>query len=107
MGIGWSEFLGWARSMGSEIEAIIAKVLDSAAYPPQAFRCCLGILGLARQHGTDRLNSACTKALTVGTQSYKRIKSILDLGLEEERQPHLDLGPLPHHENVRGSAYYN
>jgi transposase len=105
----WSpeKFLGWARSMGPQTEAIIAKVLDSASYPPQAFRSCLGILSLARQHGADRLNNACAKALRVGTQSYKRIKSILDLGLEEELQPHLDLGPLPQHENVRGSAYYN
>jgi transposase len=105
----WSpeKFLGWARSMGPETEAIIARVLDSATYPPQGFRSCLGILNLARHHGAQRLNSACAKALRVGTQSYKRIKSILDLGLEQERQPPLDLGPLPRHENVRGSAYYN
>ncbi len=105
----WSpeKFLGWARSVGPATEAIITKVLESAAYPPQAFRSCLGILSLARPHGAERLNKACGKALRVGTQSGKRIKSILDLGLEEERQPQLDLPPLPHHENVRGSQYYN
>jgi transposase len=105
----WSpeKFLGWAHSVGPETTAIIAKVLESATYAPQAFRSCLGILSLARHHGAERLNKACGKALRVGTQSYKRIKNILDLGLEEDRQPQLDLGPLPHHENVRGSQYYN
>jgi len=105
----WSpeRFINWAQTVGPETEAIIARVLESAAYAPQAFRSCLGILNLARHHGSERLNKACAKALRVGTQSGKRIKSILDLGLEEERQPQLDLQSLPHHENVRGSQYYN
>jgi transposase len=105
----WSpeKFLGWARSIGPETEAILAKVLEAAVYPPQAFRSCLGILSLAKQHGPERLNKACAKALQVGTQSFKRIQSILALRLEEECQPQLELGSLPPHENVRGSEYYN
>jgi hypothetical protein len=93
--------------VGPETAAVIARVFESATYTPQAFRSCLGILNLARHHGAERLNRACAKALRVGTQSGKRTKSILDLGLEEERQPQLDLRPLPHHENLRGSQYYN
>jgi transposase len=105
----WSpeRFISWAQTVGPETATLIARVLNSAAYPPQAFRSCLGILSLARVHGAERLNKACGKALRIGTQSGKRIKSILDLGLEEERQPQLDMPPLPHHENLRGSQYYN
>jgi transposase len=105
----WSaeRFLNWAATMGPQTAEVIAKVLSAAAYPPQAFRSCLGILSLARRHGSDRLNKACGKALHVGTQSYTRIKNMLALGMEEETQPHLDLGALPEHENVRGSGYYN
>jgi len=105
----WSaeKFLSWAATMGPETAQVIAKVLAAAAYPPQAFRSCLGILNLARRHGSDRLNKACGKALHVGTQSYTRIKNMLALGMEEETQPRLDLGALPEHENVRGSGYYN
>jgi transposase len=105
----WSpeRFISWARSVGPETATIVTKILESAAYPPQGFRSCLGILNLARHHGSKRLNKACGKALRVGTMSGKRIKSILDLGLEEEGQPQLDLATLPHHENVRGSQYYN
>jgi transposase len=105
----WSaeKFLSWAATMGPETAEVITKVLSAAAYPPQAFCSCMGILSLAKRHGSDRLNKACRKALHVGTQSYTRIKNILALGLEEETQPHLDLGALPEHENVRGSGYYN
>ena len=105
----WSaeRFLSWARTIGAETEQLIDKVLSAAAYPPQAFRSCLGILNLSRDHGSMRLNAACRKALSVGTQSYRRIKNILELGVEQENHPVLDLGPLPQHENVRGSQYYN
>lgn len=105
----WSaeRFLGWAAAVGPETKEVINKVLCAAAYPPQAFRSCLGILSLAKRHGSQRLNKACGKALRVGTQSYTRIKNILALGLEEDSQPRLDLGALPEHENVRGSGYFN
>jgi transposase len=105
----WSaeRFLKWAQTIGPETAQLIGKVLSAAAYPPQAFRSCLGILNLQRSHGALRLNKACRKALRVGTQSYTRIKNILALGVEEENHPTLDLGPLPSHENVRGSDYYN
>lgn len=105
----WSpqRFLSWAATMGPETAELIGKVLSSAAYPPQAFRSCLGILNLAKGHGSCRLNAACRKALKIGTQSYTRIKNILALGVEEDRSPRLDLGPLPVHENLRGGDYYN
>lgn len=105
----WSaeRFLGWAAAVGPETKEVIDKVLCAAAYPPQAFRSCLGILSLAKRHGSERLNKACGKALRLGTQSYTRIKNILTLGLEEDTQPRLDLGALPEHENVRGSGYFN
>ncbi|MBE3064258.1 MAG: hypothetical protein IMZ69_04495 [Spirochaetes bacterium] len=55
------------------------------------------------------MNKACARALRFGTHSYTRIKNILAQGLEEESQPQLELAvsPLPVHENLRGSDYYN
>jgi hypothetical protein len=107
----WSRerFLSWARAAGPETEEVIAKVLDSRSYAPQAFKVCLGILNLQKRHGTVRLNKACARALRFGTHSYTRIKNILAQGLEEEGQPRLELTvpALPAHENLRGSDYYN
>ena len=98
-----------ARSTGADVEAVIAKVLDSRIYALQAFKICLGILNLQRNYGAEKLNKACRRALSFGTYSYTRIKNILAQGLEQERQPQLDLRTayLPEHENLRGSGYFN
>jgi len=97
---------GWAATMGEETAELIAKVLAAAKYPPQAFRSCLGILNLAKKHGSQRLNAACAKALQLGTLSYKRISNILALKMEQEGQPQLPLQALPPHENLRGGDYF-
>ena len=96
----------WARSIGAETEQIIVKVLQSRKYPPQAFKSCMGILGLAKKHGEGRLNRACRRALSFELYSLSGIRNILARGLEEERAPELDL-QLGEHANLRGSAYYN
>jgi transposase len=96
----------WARSIGPETEQIIEKVLESRKYPPQAFKSCMGILALAKEHGPSRLNRACQRALSFGLYSLTGIRNILARGLEQERSPELDL-QLGEHENLRGSAYYN
>ena len=96
----------WARSIGAETEQIIVKVLESRKYPPQAFKSCMGILGLAKKHGEGRLNRACRRALSFEVYSLTGIRNILARGLEEESAPELDL-QLGEHENLRGSAYYN
>ncbi|MCJ7548234.1 MAG: IS21 family transposase [Anaerolineae bacterium] len=104
----WSpaRLLNWARSIGPETEQIIEKVLESRKYPPQAFKSCMGILALAKEHGHGRLNRACRRALSFGLYSLSGIRNILDRRLEEESSPELDL-QLGEHENLRGSAYYN
>lgn len=104
----WSpeRFLGWAATMGPQTSELIAKVLAASSYPPQAFRSCLGILNLARPYGSTRLNAACAKALALGTLSGKRIKNLLQLKMEQDSHPQLDLPPLPLHENVRGGEYF-
>ena len=96
----------WAGSIGAETEQIIEKVLQSRKYPPQAFKSCMGILGLAKKHGEGRLNRACRRALSFQLYSLSGIRNILARGLEEESSPELDL-QLGEHENLRGSAYYN
>jgi hypothetical protein len=94
--------------VGPQTEALIAAVLESRTYAPQAYRSCLGILNLVKHHGALRLEKACAKALQLGSSSCRRVKNILALRLEEEGRPALDLAPaLPVHENLRGSGYYN
>jgi transposase len=104
----WSpeRFLRWAQSIGDDVAEMIQVVLKSRKHPEQAFKTCMGILNLVKEHGPDRLNKACARALGFGFHSYKRIKNILDRGLEEEPLTESRELPVSSHENIRGSQYY-
>jgi transposase len=104
----WSSdrFIRWARSIGDNVVEVIKKVLKSRKHPEQAFKSCMGILNLVKEYGPDRLDKACERALYFGFYSYKRIKNILDRGLEKDtltEQTELFITP---HKNLRGSEYY-
>jgi len=66
----------------------------------------MGILNLVKEHGPDRLEKACEKAHNFGFYSYRRIKNILDRGLEEDLFSEQKEHSIPLHENVRGNKYY-
>ncbi len=104
----WSSerFLKWAQAIGDDVAEIIQVVLKSRKHPEQAFKTCMGILNLVKKHGPDRLNKACVRALGFGFYSYKRIKNILDRGLEEEPLIESRELTVSSHENIRGSQYY-
>jgi len=98
----------WAKSIGEEVDQVIENVIKGRKHPEQAFKVCMGILSMARKYGDKRLNKACRKANKFGTCSLKRIESMIKLGLEEEKQPQLELiSTIKDHENIRGSKYYN
>ena len=104
----WSpeRFIKWAQSIGDDVAEMIQVVLKSRKHPEQAFKTCMGILNLVKKHGPDRLNKACARALGFGFYSYKRIKNILDRGLEEEPLYESRELTVSSHENIRGSKYY-
>jgi len=104
----WSpeRFIKWGQSIGDDAAEMISFVLKSRKHPEQAFKTCMGILNLAKEHGADRLNKACGRALGFGFHSYRRIKNILDRGLEEEKPESSMELPVSSHENIRGSQYY-
>lgn len=99
-------FLEWARSIHADVEQLIREVLDRKKHPEQAYRSCVGILGLKKKVGRDRLISACTHALQYGRHSYKAVQDILERGID-----HLEISkeerPLPSHGNIRGRSYYD
>jgi transposase len=93
-----------ARAIGDDAAALVEVVLRSRPHPEQGFRSCIGILGLAKRHGSERLDAACARALALGTRSYASVAAILKNrteGKAAEPQPGLL------HENIRGSGYYH
>ncbi len=104
----WSpeRFLRWAEEIGPQTQALIETALSTRRHPQQAYRTCLGILGLAKRYTKDRLEAASGRALASGICSYKGIKNILDTGLDQvplEKPVSKRLGP---HANIRGPYYY-
>jgi len=98
-----------AAAIGPDTASLVEVILRSRPHPEQGFRACLGILRLARQYGTDRLEAACRRGLEIGARSYGSISSILDKGLDRQPLPRAVQAPeLPlDHPNIRGSRYYH
>ena len=106
---GWSpeRFLRWAEESGPHTAALIAAVLDGRRHPQQAYRTCLGILGLAKRYGHQRLEAACRRALAAGIHSYKGLHNILKNKLDQLERDQPPATSLPAHVNIRGKNYYN
>ena len=97
----------WAEESGPQTTALIGLILDGRRHPQQAYRTCLGILGLAKRYGHDRLETACQRALTAGIHSYKGVHNILKNKLDQLERDQPPATPLPSHANIRGKGYYN
>jgi transposase len=106
---GWNpeRFISWASSIGHDVKALITKILEARTYPEQSYKVCLGIINLSKKYGNERLNNACSRALTFGCVSYQSVKSILEKGLDKQEEINLFNRKLPEHENIRGNQYYS
>ena len=104
----WSpdRFLRWAEEIGPQTRTLIEAALASRRHPQQAYRTCLGILGLAKRYTKERLEAASGRALASGIRSYKGIKNILDTGLDQVPLEEPTSTPLDPHANIRGPSYY-
>jgi len=58
-----------------------------------------------QQHGTERVASACARALAPGTRSYTSVAAILKN--RKDRPADTAEAPSLLHENIRGPGYYH
>src|SRR5664279_5553052 len=106
---GWTPvyFLGQAKKIGSFVERYMDEVLKSRAYTEQTYNACRGILRLHQQYGSERLQAACSRALTGNVFNYRTIQNILINNLDQLRDGYPpDLFKLPDHPNLRGPDSY-
>jgi transposase len=97
-----------AAAIGSSAAALVEIILRSRPHPEQGFRSCIGILGLKKRYGVERLDAACGKALALGTRSYSSVAAILKNKQESKTaQQGKSDQPSLLHENIRGSGYYH
>jgi len=108
--------LDWSEKVGPQTNSIISQLLSSEMHPEQTYQKCLGILRLGGRYGEERLEAACKRALHFGVNTYKGIEAVLKSGSDKLPLPlplEADEGgknqlPKPlHHDNIRGSHYYN
>ncbi len=113
----WSpqRLLNWGRDIGPNTHLIVDHQLTCKPHPEMGYRACLGLLSLARQHGNERLEAACARAVSLGALNRRSVVNILKAGLDSQPLPATPLEQFaaqtdwisPHHDNVRGSGYYH
>src|SRR5207302_6382416 len=97
-----------AAAIGPATAALCELILERRPHPEQGFRSCLGIVRLVRPFGAERLESAATRAIEIGTLTYGSVRSILDNKLDRQaaQRPPADAVPVLH-PNIRGPRYYH
>lgn len=76
-----------AERIGPATSEVVGQLL--ADRPLDRLRSVQGILGLAETVGRTRLEAACRRALAFGDPRYRRIKEILNAGLDQAPLPEL------------------
>lgn len=107
---GWDakRLINWAAKIGPETAALVEKILASRAHPQQGFRSAMGLFRLGKTYGAQRLEAACTRAITGAAFSYKSVESILKTGLDQQPLPETTPPEEPiTHRNIRGTTYYH
>ncbi|HEX3524345.1 MAG TPA: hypothetical protein VHT52_19935 [Stellaceae bacterium] len=95
-----------AASIGPDADALIDVILRSRPHPEQGFRSAIGILGLVKRYGPERVDAACARALLLNARSYKSVAAILRSGKDKAPAATPD-APILFHPNIRGRGYYN
>jgi transposase len=103
-----SRIMRWAETIGPETAAMAREVMEHRPHPEQGFRSCMGIIRLAKEYDTERLERACKRARAIGALSCRSVTSILKTGLDQRPVPP---APLPEqvvliHDHIRGPEYY-
>ena len=77
-------FLNWGKSMGHSTHLVIKHFLFMHKVEQQGYKSCASLMKLADRYGTDRLENACTKALSyTPNPSLKNISTILKNGQDK------------------------
>jgi transposase len=71
-----------ATRIGPMLSLLVEKIIEDRPHPDQGYRSCLGIIGLAKRFGPERLEAAALRALEIHARNYPSVKSILEKGLD-------------------------
>lgn len=99
-------FIDNAAKIGDSVKQLVINILERKQHPEQAYKSCMGVLSLEKKVGSERLNSACERALEFNLHNYKIVQNILEKGLDQINHETENEESLPDHYNIRGKRYY-
>jgi transposase len=102
-------FISWAESMGPNTALVIRSMLSRYKVEQQGYRNCMGILKMADKYSVERLEIACSKALSYTPHpTCKNISAILQFGQDRVNVPpiHERQSTDESHSFIRGAKYY-
>lgn len=102
-----SRMVNGAKQIGPNTARLFERILAEKPHPEMGYRSCLGIIRLAEQYSSTRMEAAADRALRTGACRYQSVKSILKNSLDQQPLTELPLHPLPpSHDNIRGAEYF-
>ena len=102
-----SRMVHWAEQIGPHTAKLFERILAEKPHPEMGYRSCLGIIRLAEQYSSTRMEAAADRAIRTGACRFQSVKSILKNSLDQQPLP--ELSPLslpPSHDNIRGAEYF-
>lgn len=94
--------IAWAERAGPSIQQFMMSHIEHHRRPAASIQALRGIKRLAHQHGTERLDAACRRALSIHAISVASVRSILQRRIENMPVPRRrDEKSVPVHDNVR------
>lgn len=102
-------FISWAENIGPNTAATIKSILTSHKVEQQGYRSCMALLKLGDKYSSERLETACKKALSFSPKpSFQSIKTLLAAESEKAKSENLDkpASTSSNHGFVRGAEYY-
>jgi transposase len=103
-----SRMVHWAQSIGPYTARLFERILAEKPHPEMGYRSCLGLIRLASQYSSARMETAAERALGSGACRYQSVKSILKNSLDgvPPVTPPAS-SPPPPHDNIRGAEYFD
>jgi transposase len=68
----------WAATIGPFTAQLAGRIMAERAHTEQGYRSCMGLIGLSRRYGKERLEAAAQRAVRLHAHSYRSVKSILE-----------------------------
>jgi transposase len=102
-----SRMVNWAEQIGPNTAKLFAQILAEKPHPEMGYRSCLGIIRLAEEYSSTRMEAAADRAIRTGACRFQSVKSILKNSLDQQPLP--EPPPLllpPSHDNIRGAEYF-